>query len=104
LEQRGLREHVRALGKTLECTADDLLGATEAVGGGGVDPVDAVLERVVDRGDRLLVVLRSPAELPAAATDRPRAEPDAGDLKAGIAELGRFECCLVHGCSSRGGG
>ena len=40
-------------------------------------------------GDRLVVVLRSPPELPPAAPDRPGAEADPGDLQAGGTELSR---------------
>jgi hypothetical protein len=83
---------VEGVGPLLEAgegATDDLLGAAEAVGGGGVDPVDAQLERPLDRGDRVAVLLRPPAELPAGAADRPSAEPDAGDLEPGRAELNR---------------
>ena len=100
-KQRALGEHVRSLGDALQRATDDLLGAAEAVGGGGVNPIDPLLERAVDRGDRLLIVLRTPAELPVPAADRPRAEADAGDLEARLAELCCLECCLVHGRSSR---
>ena len=41
---------------------------------GRVDPVDPVLLRVVDRSNRWLVVLRTPAVLPIPAADRPGAE------------------------------
>src|SRR2546425_261611 len=44
--------------------------------------------------------LRAPAELPATAADRPRAEPDARGLQAGPAELPCLECSLAHRCSS----
>ena len=37
---------------------------------------------MVDRGDRLAVVLVAPAALPAAAADRPGTEPEARDLVA----------------------
>jgi hypothetical protein len=63
-----------ALCQAFEGASDDLLGVTEAVGGGRVDPVDPVLQRVVDRSDRWLVVLRTPAVLPIPAADRPGAE------------------------------
>jgi hypothetical protein len=102
LEQRCLGEHVRALSESLDRAADDLLGVAEAVGGGGVDPVDAELERAVDRLDRLLVILRAPAELPATAADRPGAEANAGDLQTGVPQLSRLEPCLLHDFSLLG--
>ena len=44
-----------------------------------------------------VVVLRSPAELPAPAADRPGAEADAGDLEARLANLVVFSAvwCMV---------
>ena len=76
-----LREHVDVLADAvgLERAADDLLRVAEPVDRRGVDPVDAPLDRVADRRDRLVVVDGPPAELPRAA-DRPRAEPDRRDL------------------------
>src|SRR6185437_15872219 len=55
---------------------DDLLGVTEPIHRGRVDPVDAALDSVSDRGDRGRVVLVAPREGPAATADRPRAEAD----------------------------
>src|SRR5665213_1286918 len=72
----------------------------EPVGGCGVDPVDPVLEGAVDRGDRLLVVLGAPAELPATAADRPGAEADPGDLESGAAKLGGLQLRRLHSFSS----
>src|SRR4051794_26242665 len=68
----------------------------EPVSGGGIDPVDAELDGVMDRLDRVVVVLPAPPELPAAAPDRPRAEADTGDLEAGRAEGGRLQLRLLH--------
>src|SRR3954471_6984313 len=65
---------------------DDLLGVAEAVGGGGFDPVDAELDGVMDRGDRVVVVLAAPTGRPLAA-DRPGADADGRDVHAGAAEL-----------------
>jgi hypothetical protein len=96
VEQRRLGEDVRSLRHSLKRAADDLLGMSEPVRGRGVDPVHAQLERPVDRGERLLVVLRAPGELPATAADGPRAEADAGDVQAGGAELRGLECRLLH--------
>src|SRR5688500_3578699 len=66
----------------------DLLRMTQSVRRGGIDPVDAGLDRVVDGSDRVPVVLRPPAALPVAAADRPGAEPDTRDREAGSAERG----------------
>ena len=96
-------KHVRALVESLEGAADDLFRVAEAVGGGSVDPVDAELERAADRRDRVVVLLWSPAELPAAASDRPGAETDARDLEARGAELRGLELCLLHRFSFRSG-
>src|SRR4051794_638480 len=49
----------------------------------------------MDRRDRRLVVLMSPAELPAATANRPGAKAEARDLKPRGAELHRCELCLV---------
>ena len=64
----------------------DFLGVPEPVDRRRVDPVDARLDGVPDAGDRLVVVDRAPTVAPRAA-DRPRAEPEAGQLRAGRAEL-----------------
>ena len=87
-DQAALGEDVRpaACGDVGECAADHLLGVAEAIGGGGVDPVDADVERAADGGDRIGVVLRAPAGGPFGAADRPRAEAEAGDGHVGKAE------------------
>ena len=75
-------EHVLADAVGRERASDDLLGVAEPVHGGGVDPVDAELDGVPDRGDRLVVVDRAPAEAPRPA-DRPGAEADGRELGPG---------------------
>ena len=94
--QRALGEHVGPLGQAAQRAADDLLGAAEAVRGRGVDPVDPELQRPVDGRDRLVILLWSPAELPATAADGPGAEADAADLQAGLAQRTGPELCLLH--------
>ena len=96
VQQRALGEHVGPLGQAAQRPADDLLGAAETVGGRGVDPVDPELHRPVDGRDRLVILLRSPAELPATAADGPGAEANAADLQAGIAQRAGPELCLLH--------
>ena len=80
-DHAALGEDVRPLrrGNALERAPDDLFRVAQPVHRRGVDPVDPPLDGVPDRGDRLLVVLRAPAEGPAAAADGPRAEADGGD-------------------------
>jgi hypothetical protein len=96
--QRRLGEHVRTLVKAGKGAPHHLLGMPETVGGRGVDPVHPEFERPVDRLDRLLVLLWSPAELPATASDRPRAEPDTGDIQTGASELCGLELCKLLHC------
>src|SRR5206468_4952047 len=82
---------IRALA-LLEQSADDLFGVAESVNRGRVDPVDSQIERVIHRGDGFVIVLRPPAERPAAATDCPGAESDARDVQVSGAELSSGEC------------
>ena len=55
----------------------DFFGVAEAVDSGSVDPVHAQFKGAVDRGDRVVVVLCSPRELPARAADGPGSIADA---------------------------
>src|SRR2546423_8907698 len=72
---------------SLEKTPNHFLGMTESVNGGGIDPVDAQLDGVIHGSDRIIVVLRSPRERPAAAANCPGAHSDACDVHVGGAEL-----------------
>ena len=81
-QQRALREHVRPFSDATQRVTDDLLGTTEPVRGGGVYPIDPVFNGVLNCRDRLMVVLWSPSELPATATERPCSESDAADVQA----------------------
>src|SRR5262249_11518139 len=85
--RRALREHERPVGHVPQGPLDHGLRVAETVGPRGVDPVDAVLERAVDRADRVRVVLRAQALDPVAAADRPRPEADRRELEARVAEL-----------------
>ena len=60
--------------------SDDFFGMAEPVDRRGVDPVDADLDGVIHRRNRLVVVLRTPGKRPAATSYRPGAEADAGDV------------------------
>src|SRR5205807_946101 len=82
-----LGEDERARVEPRDRPADNLLRVAEAVLGGGVDPVDAELEGVMDRRDRVVVVLRAPAPVVLRAAHRPGSDADARDLEAGRAEL-----------------
>src|SRR5216684_7304360 len=79
----------------LQCAADDLLGVSESVDGGGVDPVNAEFERAVNGGNGVVVVLRSPSELPARAADGPGSVAYGSDVQVGVAELARLHFNLL---------
>jgi len=84
--------HQAAFGKNVGtvCTsrdrfADDLFRVPQSVHGRGIDPVDAGIERHVDRRNRFLVLLPSPGEGPVAAAHRPCAHTDGSDLQVRVA-------------------
>ena len=72
----------------------------EPVDRGGIDPVDAGGDRVLDGRDRVRVVLAAPAVGPTATADGPRAEADLGDLKTARSERASQES---HNASSSTG-
>src|SRR5207302_7497675 len=88
-----LGEHVRPLAHALEGAGDDLFGMPQAVDRGGIDPIDARIQRFVDRGQGVNVVLATPGELPAASADRPSPEADRSDEQVRISKL-----FGLHGC------
>ena len=98
LVQRRLGEHVRAIVEALQRATHDLLGVAKAVDRGGIDPVDAELDRPPDRRDRLLVVLVAPGVPPPGAPDRPCAASDAADLHSRGAERDGPHSRAFHGC------
>src|SRR5690242_9187163 len=56
---------------TLQRTPHDFLGVSQTVDRSRIDPVRTKLQRSMNRRDRIIVVLRAPAKLPARAPDRP---------------------------------
>src|SRR4029453_19319544 len=84
-----LGEHQLAAGALAQHLPDDLLGVAEPVHRGRVAPGPTGIEGFGEAGDRLVVVLRPPAEPPRPA-DRPGAHPDRrelGPVPAPLAEL-----------------
>jgi hypothetical protein len=69
-------EHVGTTRDAFQSAREDLLGVTETVGGGRVDPIDTEVEGTANGGDGLPVILRTPAEFPIASTDGPGAETE----------------------------
>ena len=86
--EAALGEHQRTLpdGNVTQRARDDLLRMAESVGGRGVDPVHAARHCLPNRRNRLVIVLRAPAETPLAAYG-PGAESDGGDVEVGVSEL-----------------
>src|SRR6266436_612507 len=74
----------------LQRASNDLFGVAQAVDGGGVDPVDAQLQRAMNRGDGIGVVLRAPSKFPAAAAESPGAKTDRRNLEIGVSQFSRF--------------
>ena len=60
--------------------ADNFLGMTQAVHGGGIYPIDALLQGMSNGPDGLVIVLRSPTVSPTATAERPCAKAGYGDL------------------------
>ncbi len=82
---------VKTSGRSAEGNArmkrpDDFFGMPEAVDARGINPVHPQIDSVPHRGNRVVVILRPPAERPAAAPGRPGAESDDGDLDAALAK------------------
>src|SRR5262249_11344395 len=69
----------------LQSAGHDLFGVAHSVDGRGVDPVDAQFQGAMDRGDRRLIVLRTPTELIAWTPDRPGTQANRCDAEIGIA-------------------
>jgi len=78
----------RPLTQATQGATHDLFAMAETVNGRGVDPVDAQVQRPVDRASGLLVVLRSPTVRPVPAAHGPGAQTDGRQLKAGLAKGG----------------
>src|SRR5262245_29850570 len=83
-------EHARTQAVFGEGLADDLLGATEAVGRSRVDDVDAMLDRGADGGDGFRLV----GSAPHPAADRPGTERDARYFERGTGNSGPFDLHL----------
>src|SRR5438552_13244271 len=89
--QNAFRKNVGArTAPFLQRASDDFLGVAQAVNGGGVDPVDAELQRAVNCGDGIGVVLRTPGKFPATATESPSAKADARNVDVGVSQFSRF--------------
>src|ERR1700761_5243492 len=59
----------------------------QAINGRRIDPVDAEVQRLVNRRDRIVIVLRSPGKRPISAADGPRTEANRRELHIRIAKL-----------------
>src|SRR5437762_2622209 len=93
--QTALGENVRTWARPgAKRRRHDFLGMAHAVNGGRVDPVNAKLERAMNRADRRFVVLLAPTKLPTRPTDCPGAKADWRDGQIGVTETLRFHVRL----------
>src|SRR5579859_5933143 len=58
----------------------------ESVDGGSIDPVDALVQSLMDGADRLIIVLCAPGKIPVAAANGPGTEADRGQFEVRVAE------------------
>src|SRR5260370_2983981 len=95
--QTALSENVGALARPVtQRGRHDFLGMAHSVNGRSVDPVNAQLERAMNRGDRSVVILFAPTKLPARSADTPGAKADRCDEQVGITELLLFHIILLE--------
>ena len=85
--QLALGKNIGTLGAALQRLGNHLLGVSETVDGRGIDPVHAGVERSVNGGNRVIVILLAPAELPAAAAHRPGPDTERRNLHIAVAQL-----------------
>src|SRR5439155_10122872 len=75
--QPAFRENVRPwAGPGAQRSRHDFLGMAHSVNGRSVDPVYTKLERAMNRGDRLRVILLAPTKFPTRAANSPGAKAD----------------------------
>ena len=65
-----------------------------SINGSRVDPVNAKLQRAMNRGDGRLVVLLAPTKLPTRPTDCPGTKANWRDGQIGVTEALRFHVRL----------
>src|ERR1700675_2488203 len=84
-DQPTLGENVWPTGRRerLQEAADNFLGVTQAVHGGGVDPIDAQLACMSNSRNGIVIVLRSPTVGPTAAAEGPRSKSGYSDWDSG---------------------
>src|SRR5579863_7265821 len=94
--QAALGKNVRLLARPgFKRPGNDLFGMPQPINRSSIDPVDAQFQRPVNGRYRIIVVLRSPRELPATAADSPRSIPNRGDVQIGLAKLPGFHFNLL---------
>jgi hypothetical protein len=86
-----------ALRHRFQSAANDFFRVAEAIDGGGIDPVDAQFNGMLDRPNRLLVILGTPAMGPAASAEGPGTEAHARYLHI---RLSKFSPGKSHASAS----
>ena len=90
-----LGEYIGFVGAAFEGARDHFLGMAESVHGGGVDPVDAVVQGGVNGGNGLVIVLGTPGEGPSGATHCPGAYADARQFQIAVSEPSFFHVSTI---------
>src|SRR5882762_1227227 len=99
-DQPTLGENAWPMGgrERLQEAAHNFLGVTQAVHGGGVDPIDAQLACVSNRRNGIVIVLRSPTVGPTTAAEGPRSKSGYSDWDSTQAErtLRQTHICFLQ--------
>src|SRR5258707_742289 len=84
-DQNTLRENVRARAAPFfQGASDDFFGVAQTVHSGSVNPVDAQLQRAMNGGDGIGVVLRAPGKFPPRTTESPGAKTYGRNFEIGV--------------------
>src|SRR4029077_16411590 len=85
-DKAALGEGIRARTKLLDSAADDHLRVPQPVGRCGINPIHAVIQARMDRGDGFAVILRAPSEFPLSSPNGPGSNPNRRNPQVALSE------------------
>ena len=85
-----LGEHIGTWGAPANCPGDYFFRVTQSVERGGVNPVEAVIQSGMDGGNRVAIILRPHAAVPATSAHGPGANSDGSNAEVAVSKLTCF--------------